>query len=371
MEDRELRSYSSESLEGKPGAIPARSRHRIVGPPRFSHQPRSSLRARASKAYKARFTRRPCFSEENGALLFVMLIRGTLLLLGGLCFFGAGCRSAADMNSGVEPRQTHVVTDDLGRRVSLPLKIDRIVSLAPSVTENVFAAGAGDRLVGVTTYCNYPEQARTIAKVGDTMSPNMETIVALKPDLVLVSTASQIEAFTKVLERNGIAVYVTDPKTLDDVLKSLNTFGELFGTETQVAEVVGGLRRRAENVSNKVEERGKTKVLVQVSREPLFTIGKGAFLNDLLARAGGESVTADVESAYPKLSKETASALDPDVIILSDSEDNQEPNDAFKNSYAVKSGRVYKINADIISRPGPRLVDALEQVAKCLHPGQF
>ena len=112
-------------------------------------------------------------------------------------------------------------------------------------------------------------------------------------------------------------------------------------------------------------------VLVQISREPLFTIGKGAFLNDLIDRAGGESVTAGVETAFPKLSKETASGLNPEVIILSDSEDNQEPNDAFKNSPAVRSGRVYKINADIISRPGPRLVDALEQITRDLHPEKF
>jgi iron complex transport system substrate-binding protein len=124
-------------------------------------------------------------------------------------------------------------------------------------------------------------------------------------------------------------------------------------------------------VSNAITGEPRTRVVIQVSREPLFTIGKGAFLNDLIARAGGESITANVETAFPKLSKETASALNPDVIILSDSEDNQEANEAFENSPAVKNGRVYKINADIISRPGPRLVDALEQIAKFLHPERF
>jgi iron complex transport system substrate-binding protein len=112
-------------------------------------------------------------------------------------------------------------------------------------------------------------------------------------------------------------------------------------------------------------------VFVQVSKEPLFTIGKDAFLNSVITFAGGASVTADVETAFPKLSKETASALNPEAIILSDSEDNQEPNEAFKNSPAVKNGRVYKVNADILSRPGPRLVDALEQIAKDLHPEKF
>ena len=118
-------------------------------------------------------------------------------------------------------------------------------------------------------------------------------------------------------------------------------------------------------------EVGIVRVFVQISREPLFTVGKGAFVNDLLETAGGRSVTNDVESVYPKLSKETSSALDPEVIILSESDDNKEPNEAFKNSPAVKNGRVYKVNADLLSRPGPRLVDALEQIAKDLHPEKF
>jgi iron complex transport system substrate-binding protein len=110
---------------------------------------------------------------------------------------------------------------------------------------------------------------------------------------------------------------------------------------------------------------------LQISNEPLFTIGKDSFLNDLINRAGGSSVTANVAAAYPKISKETAFVLNPDQIILSDSEDNREPNDVFKNSPAVKNSRVSKIDADLLSRPGPRIVDALEQMARALHPENF
>ena len=108
-----------------------------------------------------------------------------------------------------------------------------------------------------------------------------------------------------------------------------------------------------------------------MSKEPLFTIGKESYLNEPIAKAGGISVTADVETAFPKLSKETASALKPEAIILSESDDNREPNEVFASSPAVKNGRVYKINADLLSRPGPRLVDAYEQIAKYLHPEKF
>jgi iron complex transport system substrate-binding protein len=287
----------------------------------------------------------------------------------------SGCGGSSRLGGGLKDipgdRPHWTVKDGLGRDVILPIDIKRAVSLAPSVTENVFAAGAGDRLVGVTTFCNYPEQANVIAKIGDTLNPNMETIVALKPDVVLVSTASQVETFSKTLSDNGIAVYVTDPGSITEVFTDLDRLGELFGTQETAKRVVGDLERRTDAVAAAVAGSSTPAVFVQISKEPLFTIGKGSFLNGLFESAAARSATADVESAFPKLSKETAAALRPDAIVLSESEDNQEPNEVFKDSPAVKSGRVYKINADIISRPGPRLVDALEQIARYLHPEKF
>jgi iron complex transport system substrate-binding protein len=279
--------------------------------------------------------------------------------------------NGTDSHEASTSTPVRVVTDDLKRQITVPVNVKRVISTAPSVTEMIFAAGAGDRLVGVTTFCDYPEQAKSIAKIGDTMTPNMETIIALKPDIVFVSTASQIEAFMKTLDQNGIAVYVSNPTSLFDVLKNLKELGELFGTTSTTEKLVNDLQTRTTAVESAVKDKDGVRVFVQISKEPLFTIGKQSFLSSALDIASARSVTADVETAFPKLSKETASALDPDAIILSDSPDNQEPNDAFKNSPAVKKGRVYKINADIISRPGPRLVDALEQIAKLLHPEKF
>jgi iron complex transport system substrate-binding protein len=300
-------------------------------------------------------------------------MKGRVQILAVLVAACCGLLSLASCGTGTSGGLlgSRVVNDDTGRRVEVPRVVKRVVSLAPSVTENVFAVGAGDRLVGVTTFCNYPEQAKSIAKVGDTMTPNMETIVALKPDIVFVSSASQLEAFTKTLEQNNIKVYVMNPTSMDGVLKGLRNLGDLFGTHDQVQELVADLTAREFAVSKKIEGEKPARVFVQISREPLFTVGKQSYLTDLLREAGATSVTADVETAFPKLSKETAVALDPEAIILSESEDNQEPNEAFKNSPAVKNGRVYKINADILSRPGPRLLDALEQIAKDLHPEKF
>ncbi len=295
----------------------------------------------------------------------------------GACRAGSSGNTDGGSSSSVRPMR--VVTDDLGRRVSVPVKVSRVVSLAPNLTENIFAVGAGDRLVGVTTFCNYPEAAKTIAKIGDTMNPNMESIVALKPDIVFVSTASQIEAFTKTLEANGIAVYVTNPTTLNGLYGSLEKLGTIFGNSESAANIIVDLQGRESEIRTKMNSwpggglppGGRVLVFVQISKEPLFSIGKDSLLTQVVQLAGATVTTADIAEAYPKVSKESALVMNPEAIILSESPDNQEPNDVFKNSPAVKNGRVFRINADIISRPGPRLIDALEQIARNLHPEQF
>ena len=271
--------------------------------------------------------------------------------------------SAGTLNSPIPAR---IVIDGLGRSVNLPARIDRAISLAPSVTEMIFASGAGDRLVGVTTYCNFPEEALNVPKVGDTQTPNIETIIALKPQVVFVSTDSQLQSFADTLAQQDVAVYVLSVKNFDDVSANIRQLGSIFGTEERADAMADDLQKRVRNVEAHITEPA-VRTFIQISREPLFTVGNDSFVTGVVERAGGISVTKYVQSAYPKLNKETALALKPDVIILTDSEDNRTPNDALRNSPAVKNGRVYGINADIISRPGPRLVDAVEQIARFLH----
>jgi iron complex transport system substrate-binding protein len=284
-----------------------------------------------------------------------------------ICFFSLTACKTANQAAQTEVKMRDI-EDDLGRRIKIPENVERVVSLAPNLTENIFAIGAGDRLVGVTTFCNYPEDAQKIQKVGDTMNPNMETIIALKPQIVFVSTASQIETFTKTLEANNITVFVTNPKDLNGVLTNLRQLGEIFGTPERTTILLNELFVRIAAVDEQVRDKPKPKTFVQISKEPLFTIGKESFLTEIVERAGGISVTGDVATAYPKISKETALAFNPDAIILSESPDNLEPNDVFKNSSAVKNKKVFRVNADILSRPSPRIVDALEQIAENLHP---
>jgi len=271
--------------------------------------------------------------------------------------------------------QTREVTDEAGRRVTVPPKIDRIVSLAPNLTEIVYAVGAGDQLVGDTTYCDFPEQAKSVAKIGDTMQPSIERIIALKPQIVLVSTASQLEAFTKQLDEQHIAVYVTDPQSFDDALKSIQTLGDVLNHHDSATTLVDELRRRSSAVETAVKGSQPVKVFYQVSGEPLYTIGRESYLTDLVRRAGGVSVTADVPGAFPRFSDEAALALRPDAVILSTGGSMGEANatvaPSLKNSPAVLNNRVYRINGDLLSRPGPRLVDGLEAMARALHPEAF
>ena len=284
-------------------------------------------------------------------------------------FLSLNCKSETNQPQTIA--QTREMVDDLGRRVKIPANVERAVSLAPNLTEIVFAVGAGDRLVGVTTYCDYPAQAREIRKIGDTINPNIESIIALKPQVVLVSTASQIENFKNQLEAQNIAVFVTNPNSLEDIYKSVERTGEIFGANENARKLVDNLKSRAADIEARANKTEKVKVFLQISKESLYTVGKDSFLTDLIRRAGGASVTGEVASAYPKVSKETALILNPEAIILSESDDNREPNDVFKNSPAMKNGKVFHIGADLLSRPGPRVVDGLEQMAKALHPENF
>ena len=180
----------------------------------------------------------------------------------------ASCSRIQTSNPSVNDRFREV-TDESGRRVLLPTKIERIVSLAPNLTEIVYAIGAGDRLVGDTTYCDYPPEAKNVAKIGDTMHPSIERIIALKPQIALVSTASQLEAFTKQLDQQRIAIYVTNPQSLDGVLASIQRLGDLLGEPDRATSLVTELHKRADAVALVVKETKPARVFYQVSGEPL------------------------------------------------------------------------------------------------------
>ena len=267
------------------------------------------------------------------------------------------------------------MVDDAGRRVSLPVPVHRVISLAPNLTEIVFAVGAGDRLVGRTSYCDFPPEAKAVAEVGDTLQPSLERVIALQPQVVLISTASQLEVFTQQLQNQNIAVFVTDPRDLDGVFRTIDQIGRIVGHTQQAELLTQKLRDRTRAVEEAVKGKQPVRVFYQLSGEPLYTAGRDAFVTDLMRRAGASSVTADVPGAWPKYSNESALAAKPEAIILptggSMGAANSAVTEALRQSPAALAGRVYKINDDHLVRPGPRALDGLEAMARALHPEAF
>ncbi|MCS7157445.1 MAG: cobalamin-binding protein [Blastocatellia bacterium] len=301
--------------------------------------------------------------------------RAVLLLLASLLYLWA-CRPLSSQEGVPRSAEHRIVTDEIGRRVAIPSPPQRVISLAPSVTEMLFALGLGERIVGVTSYCDYPPAARDKEKVGDLLNPSIERVLALRPDLVIVSTATQLERFARRLEEVGIPLYVVDAERVEDVLRSLGNLGEIFGRREEAERVVRALRARLETVRAKVRGRPRPRVLMVIDRDPLIVPGRGAFLTDLIEQAGGQSITADAEREWTPYSLETVLTRAPEVIILPSRErttrrraDTHWPELAA--TPALQQGRVYAINNDLLFRPGPRLIEGLEEVARVLHPEAF
>jgi len=266
-----------------------------------------------------------------------------------------------------------LVTDQTGRRVGIPEQPQRLVSLAPSITETLYALGLGDRVVGDTDYCEYPPEARQKPHVGPVLNPSLEQIVALKPDLVLGSAeANRIETADR-LARLGIPLYGVTAHTVDEALHSIEDLGRVLGREAEARHLVERLGQRIAAVGKRVAGRRQPKVLFVVWYRPLTTIGARTFISDVIRRAGGISITDHLQGEWPHLSLEEALRRDPDVILFPRSESFAPALDEFRrlpgwrDFRAVQNGHMYFVSDNII-RPSPRLVDALEEVARLLHP---
>ncbi len=301
---------------------------------------------------------------------------GFLLILCALALAGACDRRDKGASQSGATDAVREVVDDAGRRVRVPARPLRVITLAPNLTEIVYAVGAGDRLVGNTTFCDYPAEAKQVTKVGDTLRPSIERIISLRPQLILISTASQLEAFTAQLNEQNIAVFITDPHDLEGVFRSIKTIGDLLDESARGESLVRDLRARTASIEEKVKGFSSVSVFYQLSAEPLYTAGRDSWITDLIRRAGGRSVTEGVPGEWPSFSDEAALAARPEAVIMATgdsmgSQGNMDVAASLKRSPAVLQGRVYRINGDFLSRPGPRLVEGLEQMARSLHPEAF
>ena len=268
------------------------------------------------------------------------------------------------------------VVDQAGRTLTLPASPRRIVSLVPSVTELLYAIGAQDALVGVTDFCDYPAEARRKPHVGDMISPNLETLVTLKPDLVVATRSGNREEIFDQLTRLGIPVYLVDPITVGDVLRLVSELGQLTGHRDGATAVEKDLGRRIAAVRERVAGRPHPRVLYVLWPEPLIVPGKGSLVTELIALAGGASVTADQGQGYPRMSLEAAVGRAPEIIILARHGSRVGPAaltqwQRLESLPAIKSGRLYMADGDLMHRYGPRVVVGLESLARMIHPEVF
>jgi iron complex transport system substrate-binding protein len=275
---------------------------------------------------------------------------------------------------------TLTVTDGLGREVMLNAIPQRIVSLAPSNTEILFAIGAEDQVVGRDQLSDFPEEASSVTDIGSTFDAlNTELIVSLEPDLVLAAEINTPEQ-VKQLEDLGLTVYyLKNPLTLEEMYGNLELIAQLTGHKEEAASLVESLKARVAAVDEKIAPiSSRPNVFYELdATDPAkpFTAGKGTFITQLIERAGGYNIASDLEG-YPQMSLEQVVAADPAFIILGDARYGVSPESiaqrpGWENLSAVKSGQVLPFNDDLVSRPGPRLVDALEELAKLLRPELF
>lgn len=271
------------------------------------------------------------------------------------------------------------VTDDVGRTVILPRPAERVVSLTPANTEIVFALGAGEKLVGVTTYCNYPEEAQEKEKIGNIIEVDLEAVVRLQPDLVLAGSLTPPEVVEKI-EKLGYPVFVCDAKTIAQVIEDVKKVALLLGMDREGKALSETMERGVEDIVNAISalsQKERPKVFHLIWHDPLWTAGKDTFIHEFIALAGGENVVSDL-TGYVTLDLEELLRRDPDIITVVSTHGGENlpynfvlSDERLKSLKALQHGRVFAVDGDMVSRPGPRVVDALKTFAQIIHPEVF
>jgi len=253
----------------------------------------------------------------------------------------------------------------------------RIVSLAPSVTETLFALGAGEQLVGICTFCDFPPDVTRIERIGSYLAPNVEAIVAKRPDVVIGVPPNNPEAIA-ALRRIGLRVVIVQGDTIEQIETAVRTIASEAGRDTQGQALLAEMEQRMDAIRARLEKVEQRRVLMVVGQNPLVAVGSGIFLNELITLAHGINIAADTGQQWPQLSLEAAVARQPEVII--DSSMGSEEKDVsrhlgiwqnFPTLPAVRDGRLYGRRSYTVLRPGPRLAEGFAEIARLIHPECF
>ena len=254
--------------------------------------------------------------------------------------------------------------DDGGKTVGLSAPAKRIVSLAPHVTEMIFAAGAGDRLVGVTSFSNYPEPAGKIPRVGSYGKIDAERILALKPDLVIGWQSGNSVADLAVLARLGIPVFVTEPRRLEDIPRLIESIGELAGTSQVAAEAAARFRTESGELRQRYSGRRPVRVFYEIWHEPLITVNGMHLISDVIGLCGGRNIFASAGSLTPIVATESVLAENPEAIVASGPLDGWQ---RYPRLAAVRNGHLFFIHPDLIQRQTPRILEGARQLCEQLE----
>ncbi len=281
---------------------------------------------------------------------------------------------AMAMSSQARDHQIEIV-DDLGQQVSLPGVPTRIVSLAPSNTEILFAVGAGGHVVGVTQWCNHPVAAQSIQQVAGYADLNVERITAVSPDLILAARGNDLEGL-ETLKQMGIPVFALNVQSLEAMVEAVKRLGQLTGTGPRADSLAQALQQRLTVVDQRIASLQRPRVLWGYVAEPVYTAGPGSLIDDVIHRAGGLNVARAAEGTWPQVSLETIVAWAPEVLLTSLGKGMQPAGeierlmdvDGWKDLPAIREGRIVNVDGDLLTRAGPRLVDAAEILSDALHP---
>jgi len=264
--------------------------------------------------------------------------------------------------------------DDLGRIISLSPEPKRIVSMAPNITEILYALGLEEKIVGVTDYCNYPLPVTKKEHIGGFINPSIEKIIALKPDVIICTSDGNRKDTVMQLEKIGLPVYVVHPVNMEGFFKMITRIGEITGQKKESRRLVHQLRERQKRILALTAPLPKTKVFFQVGIDPVMTVGSKTFINELIGLAGGLNIYSREKIRYPRCTTEDVLQKDPAVIIIATMGGNATYERArqfwkkWDNMQAVRNDRIHWIDPDMIDRFSPRVMDALEELTVILHP---
>jgi iron complex transport system substrate-binding protein len=275
--------------------------------------------------------------------------------------------------ANVTPR---TFVDDTGRKLYVAKVPSRVVSLAPSITEMLFALGLDEQIVGVTEFCDFPAGATAKPKVGYA-NPNLESLVALRPDLIVAPREFHRANILAKLDELKIPVLLLEATSLENIFSHIHQLGRIFERTPTALAVTQSMRQRMAEITSRAEHLPRTRVLYIINSQPLITVGPGSYIHQMIGLVGGHNIASGASSAYPRLTMETVLKEDPEILIFPRGSVETVPRSEqqewrrWTTLTAVQQNRLREVSADALNRPGPRVMEGLEELAKVIHPEAF